>query len=95
MPMTVAVAGRSDTMSEYVARGSRAIASWSKTYGIDRRGDPDPDARGRSATGRRSAGTALEPASGVTTIAATSIAAASPSSRPNRATRETRCASTM
>jgi len=31
IPMTVAVAGRSDTMSAYVARGSRASASWSAT----------------------------------------------------------------
>ena len=31
MPMTVAVAGSSETMSAYVARGSRASASWSAT----------------------------------------------------------------
>jgi hypothetical protein len=31
MPMTVAVAGSSETISEYVARLSLAIASWSKT----------------------------------------------------------------
>ena len=31
MPMSVAIAGRSDTISEYVARLSSAIASWSVT----------------------------------------------------------------
>ena len=33
MPMTVAVAGSSETINEYVARLNRAIASWSNTYG--------------------------------------------------------------
>jgi hypothetical protein len=32
-PITVAVAGSSDTISAYVTRGSRARASWSATYG--------------------------------------------------------------
>src|SRR4029450_11451060 len=34
MPITVAVAGRSETISEYVARLRRAMASWSNTHGI-------------------------------------------------------------
>ena len=33
-PTTTAVAGNRATISEYVDRGSRAIASWSVTYGI-------------------------------------------------------------
>jgi hypothetical protein len=31
MPITVAVAGSSETISEYVARLKRDMASWSKT----------------------------------------------------------------
>jgi hypothetical protein len=34
IPITVAVAGSSNTISEYVARLRRVIASWSHTYGI-------------------------------------------------------------
>ena len=70
MPITVAVAGSKETMSEYVARLSRAIASWSKTYGMT--DDVTPTATpAASATGSTSAGAALQPAIGVTTTAAT------------------------
>ena len=48
-----------------------------------------------SATGSSRAGAALEPASGVTTTIATSIAAASPSIGASSRRRATRCASTM
>ena len=36
-PITAAVAGSNATISEYVARGQRAIASWSNTYGTPTR----------------------------------------------------------
>jgi hypothetical protein len=81
MPITVAVAGRSETRSAYVARRIRAIASWSKTYGItdDEIPTPIPAAR---ATGSTSAGAASHPPTGSTKTQATSIAAARPSIPP-------------
>ena len=94
MPTTVAVAGSSATRSEYVARRRRAIASWSKTYGTTDDAMPTPMPAAR-ATGSSSTGAALEPASGVTQTAATSIAAARPSIRPIPGARERRWASTM
>ena len=63
MPTTVAVAGRIETMSEYVAAGSRAIASWSKTYGITDDATPTP-IPAASATGSANAGMALHPRPG-------------------------------
>lgn len=61
MPTTVAVAGSSETMSAYVARRIRAIASWSQTYGITDEVMPTP-MPAATATGSTSAGTALQPA---------------------------------
>ena len=40
--MTVAVAGSSASISANVARGSRAIASWSVTYGMTDEHTPTP-----------------------------------------------------
>ena len=57
-PITVAVAGSSETISEYVARLSRAIASWSKTYGTTDDATPTPSPAA-SATGSTNAGAAL------------------------------------
>jgi hypothetical protein len=41
-PMTVAAAGSSASIRAKVARGSRAIASWSVTYGITEEQTPTP-----------------------------------------------------
>src|SRR5215207_7494235 len=78
IPITVAVAGSSETSRAYVARGSRAIASWSQTYGITDDATPTPTPAA-IAIGSSSAGTAFQPASGVTTTSAASIDAARPS----------------
>ena len=42
--MAVAVAGKSDSISENVARDKRAIANWSQTYGITDELTPTPTA---------------------------------------------------
>ena len=52
-PITVAVAGSSETSSAYVARGSRAIASWSQTYGITEEATPTPMPGRDAPPGRR------------------------------------------
>jgi hypothetical protein len=80
-PMTVAVAGSKDSSSANVARDSRANASWSHTYGITEDEIPTP-MPASSATGSLNAGTAAQPASGVTATSATSIDAPSPSIPP-------------
>jgi len=85
-PMIVAVAGRSETSSAYVARGSRRIASWSQTYGMTEEAMPTPTPAA-IATGSSSAGIASQPASGVTTTSAAIIDAARPSSPVPCATR--------
>jgi hypothetical protein len=77
-----------------VARARRRIASWSLTYGITDEEIPTP-APAASATGSVRAGSAAQPASGVTTRSAISIDAASPSMPPSTPSREIRCASTM
>jgi hypothetical protein len=92
--MAVAVAGSSETSSAYAARLSRAIASWSVTYGITDDEIPTP-IPASSPTGSSAAGAACHPPSGVTTTSATSIAAASPSIPPTAGWRATRWASTM
>ena len=81
-------------MSAYVERASRRIASWSLTYGITDEEIPTPTPAA-IATGSVSAGTAAQPAIGVTTTVATSIEAARPSIPPSASSRATRCASTM
>jgi hypothetical protein len=91
-PISVAVAGRSDTSSAYVARDRRAIASWSHTYGMTDEQTPTP-MPAASATGSANAGAAAQPASGVTATRAISIAAPRPSTLSTRCA--TRCASTM
>src|SRR6266536_1329610 len=93
-PITVAVAGRSATNSAYVARGKRAIASWSNTYGMtdDETPTPIPAA---IAIGSPSACAAPENPIGETKTKAKSIAAASPSTPPIAVRRETRWAGTM
>ena len=78
MPIAVAVAGSSETSSAYVARSSRAIASWSQTYGITEDAIPTPTPAA-SATGSVRAGSASQPPIGVTTTRAISIDAARPS----------------
>ena len=93
-PITVAVAGRSETRSAYVSRRMRAMASWSQTYGITDDVMPTP-IPARSAAGARKAGAAAQPPIGVATRSATSIAAASPSIPPSDGSRETRWPSTM
>jgi hypothetical protein len=93
-PTTVAVAGSSDTISEYVARVSRAIASWSHTYGMTEEVTPTP-IPAPSAIGSVRCGPACQPPSAVTAGTASSIAAASPSMPPSPDCRDTRCASTM
>src|SRR4051812_38973099 len=92
--MRSAIAGRSATKSAYVARGIRAIASWSRTYGITDEEMPTP-MPAASATGSPNAGAACASPTGETTTKATSIAAASPSTPPTTPCRATRCASTM
>ena len=69
-------------MREYVARLSRAIASWSKTYGTTEDATPTP-MPAPMATGSKRAGAALEPPIGVIATTATSIAVARPSIRPS------------
>jgi len=94
IPITVAVAGSSETKSAYVARASRAIASWSNTYGItdDEMPTPIPAA---IATGSPSALAACGSPIGQTNTKAQSIAAASPSTPPIVGLRATRWARTM
>ena len=94
MPITVAVAGRSETSSAYVERGSRAIASWSHTYGITEDAIPTP-IPAASATGSTNAGAASQPPIGVTTTSATSIAAPSASIPLTSLLCAARCPSTM
>ena len=77
-PMTVAVAGSRETISAYVARGSRAIASWSVTYGITEEEIPTPTAAA-SSSGSVNAGAAPPAPIGRATTAAISIASARPS----------------
>jgi hypothetical protein len=93
-PITVAVAGRRATYRAYVPRGSRAIASWSNTYGITDEETPTaiPAA---SATGSVSARAASVTPIGVSNTHAMSIAAARPSTPPAVGRRERRCARTM
>jgi hypothetical protein len=67
-------------------RVSRAIASWSQTYGMTDDATPTP-MPAAIAIGSSSAGTAFQPASGVTTTSAASIDAARPSSPLPCATR--------
>ena len=74
-----------------MARGNRAIAIWSQTYGITDDAIPTPTPAA-IATGSPKAGIASHSASGVTATSAQTIEAASPS-RP--LPRETRCPSTM
>jgi hypothetical protein len=88
------VAGSSETISEYVARLSRVIASWSHTYGITDDVMPTP-IPAPIATGSSRCGTTAQPPITVLTGAAISIAPASPSMPLNRDARDTRCASTM
>ena len=90
-PITVAVAGSSETISEYAARLSCFIATWSAMYGITELEMPTP-MPAAIATGSVNAGIAAQPAIGVTNTSATIIAAASPSIDASPATR---CASTM
>ncbi len=92
--MTVAVAGRRTTSSAYVPRESRAIASWSHTYGITDEDTPTP-IPASSATGSANAGAASASPIGSATTAAISIASASPSIPRTRGLRATRCPSTM
>lgn len=90
----MAVAGSSETISEYVARGSRAIASWSHTYGMTEDVIPTP-MPAPSATGSSRWGTACQPPRAQTAGTASSIETASPSTPPTFDWRDTRCASTM
>ena len=78
MPITVAMAGSSATISEYAARLRFAIASWSVTYGITDEQIPTPTPAA-NATGSVNACAAWGAATGVTATAAISIAAPSPS----------------
>src|SRR5690242_844592 len=93
-PITVAMAGNSATISEYAARLRFAIASWSVTYGITDEQIPTP-MPAASATGSVNACAACGAATGVTRMAAISIAAPSPSMPVTAGWRATRCASTM
>ena len=77
-----------------MARGSRAIASWSHTYGITDEVTPTP-MPAAIATGSSTCGRTAQPPIAVLTGAATSIAAPSPSMPASPGTRDTRCASTM
>lgn len=74
--MTVANTGSSASMSENVARGSRAMASWSATYGMTDEQTPIP-APASSRTGCRNAGRAPPRPQGAAAIAATHMAAES------------------
>ncbi len=57
MPITVAVAGSSETSSAYVARRIRAIASWSNTYGMTDDEIPTPmPAASRTGSAKRRRG---------------------------------------
>jgi hypothetical protein len=93
-PITVAVAGSSETISAYVARLRRDMASWSKTYGMTEEATPTPTPAA-SAIGSSNAGATLKPPIGVTNTVATNIAMARPSIRASSQRRAMRCASTM
>jgi hypothetical protein len=93
--MTVAVAGSSEIINAYVARGRRAIANWSQTYGIteDEMPTPIPAA---SVAASVNAGAASVTPIGSATAAATSMASASASSAVDRSMAcAIRCPSTM
>ena len=77
-----------------MARGSRAIASWSDTYGITDEQMPTP-MPAATATGSVNAPTACQPPIGVDTSRATSIDRASPSMPSSPSVRATRWPSTM
>jgi hypothetical protein len=87
-PMIVANTGSSASISANVALGSRAIASWSATYGMTDEQTPTP-APASSRTGCVNAGSAPGRPIGVITSAAITIDAASRSilSRPRFAMR--------
>src|SRR5215213_10966082 len=65
-PITAATAGSSATISAYVERAIRAIASWSVTYGITDEDTPTP-MPAAIATGSVNAGTAAQAPIGVAT----------------------------
>jgi hypothetical protein len=72
-PMIAANTGSSASMSANVARGSRAMASWSVTYGMTEEHTPTP-APAASSTGWPNAGSAPARPAGVAATAAISIA---------------------
>jgi len=75
-PIPVAVAGRIASISAKVDRGSRAIASWSVTYGVTEEHTPTPMPHS-SQLGCTNVGAAPATPNGVATTAAMSIAAPS------------------
>ena len=74
--MTVAAAGSSASIKAKVALGSRAMASWSETYGMTDEQMPTPTAQ-TSQSGWANAGNAAVTPMGVIAMAATIIAAMS------------------
>ena len=74
--MTVAAAGSRASISANVARGSRAMASWSVTYGITEEQRPTP-APHSSQAGWLNADSAPASPNGVAAIMARSMATAS------------------
>jgi len=81
--MTVAKTGSSASISENVARGSRAMASWSVTYGITDEHTPTP-APASSRAGCRNAGSAPPRPPDAPATAAIAMATASRSMLPGR-----------
>ncbi len=92
-PTTVAVAGSRETSSAYVPRLSRAMASWSQTYGITDEQMPTPTPAA-SSRGSVSAGTAWTKPMGSAAAEAMSIASARPSMPLRAGLREARWART-